>query len=137
MKFDPYTGKPRSCEPVEQQPTREKEKATTTPQQPQPTPVRGVDEPYEWVTFLVVVLFILAALVVVGGFIEASNHSSKVMVTHHDSIGLVTGHKLEDQNDWNYAYAGVGWAISLVITATFLILVRGIARDVRTGVRDD
>jgi hypothetical protein len=83
--------------------------------------------PYGWADVLVVVFVGFAVLSVIGGFVEASNHSHTVYQTNEFGLGR---HKTS-QNDYTYAVAGVVAAMVWCGVAGIFALLRGIARDVR------
>jgi hypothetical protein len=84
-------------------------------------------QPYEWATPLIWVFLGFAVLSVMGGLVEASNHSHTVI--RADQFGI--GHHKASENDWNYAVAGVVAAMVWLGVAGSFALLLGIAPDVR------
>jgi hypothetical protein len=84
-------------------------------------------DPYWWLSLVIALYILLAVGAAVGGFLEAGNHSHRVV--HAGEFGI--GRSVSDARDYNYAYAGIAAGIFWASLAVLMALLRSIARDTR------
>lgn len=100
---------------------------TAPTSKPVAPPIRRQSPPYDWVDLVIGLYLLLAALAVLGGFLEAGNHSHRVV--HAGQFGI--GRTMSNERDYNYAWVGIAAGVFWASLAVVMVLLRGIARDAR------